>query len=137
MKKPKNKKNDRTSLSILKVKTGAIEVFFLNAKTIMRAADSGEPIKKRCATLTFVDPTEMLHFLSTAKIKLINSIRKKPDSITNIALATKRNRSAVYRDIYEMEKFGLVKSHEEINPGHGRRKIIELLAPTLKLEAYV
>lgn len=80
---------------------------------------------------------EMLHFLSEKKMQLINVIRKHPDSITNIAKITKRNRAAVYRDIYEMERFGLVKTHEETNPGHGRHKIVELVAPSLKLEAYL
>lgn len=136
MKRSKSKKSVRTSFKVVKVKTGSVDEFFSNTKAVMRAADQGEPIEKRF-TLMFEDPTEMLHFLSAAKIKLINRIRKHPDSITNIAKATKRNRAAVYRDINEMEKFGLVRTHEEINPGHGRHKIVELVAPALKLEAYI
>ncbi|HSW71632.1 MAG TPA: MarR family transcriptional regulator [Gammaproteobacteria bacterium] len=133
----KKSKSKRTA-NILKVKTGSVKEFFSGAREIMRAADRGEIIKKRCATLTFVDPTEMLHFLSAAKIKLIASIRKHPDSITNIAKAIHRTRSAVKRDIHEMESVGIVKTHEEVNPaGHGRHKIVELVAPTLKLEAYI
>jgi predicted transcriptional regulator len=137
MKKPKSKVNVKSSLKLMRVKTGTVEDFFSNVKGIMRTADKGEPLKKRAASLTFVDPTEMLHFLSAAKIKLINSIRKHPDTITNIAKVIKRNRASVYRDINELEKFGLVKTHEEINPGHGRHKIVELVAPILKLEAYI
>jgi predicted transcriptional regulator len=135
MKKLKNKV--KSELKVIKVKTGTVDEFFSNVKVIMGAADKGESIKKHCATLTFVEPAEMLHFLSAAKIKLINNIRNHPDSITNIAKAVNRNRAAVYRDVHEMEKFGLVKAHEEINPGHGRHKIIELVAPTLKLEALI
>lgn len=137
MKKPKNKVNAKSSLKFVRVKTGTIEDFFSNVKDIMRAADKSESIKERAATLTFVDPTEMLHFLSEAKIKLIKSIRKRPNTINNIAKSIKRNRASVYRDINELEKFGLVKTHEEINPGHGRHKIVELVAPMLKLEAYI
>src|SRR5438552_2299011 len=111
MKKLKNKKSVRASIKAVTVKTGTVEEFFASAKAVMRAADKSEPIEKRY-TLMFEDPTEMLHFLSATKIKLINSIRKHPDSITNIAKATKRNRSAVYRDINEMEKFGLIRAHE-------------------------
>lgn len=48
-----------------------------------------------------------------------------------------RNRASVYRDISELERFGLVKTHEEINPGHGRHKIVELVASKLRLEAYI
>jgi predicted transcriptional regulator len=57
--------------------------------------------------------------------------------VTNIAKSINRARSAVYRDISEMEKYGLVKTHEEINPGHGKHKIVELVAPNLKLEALI
>ena len=137
MKKQKNKINAKSAIKFVRVRTGTVEDFFSNVKDIMRAADKGESIKERAATLTFVDPAEMLHFLSAAKIKLINSIRKHPDTITNIAKIIKRNRASVYRDINELEKFGLVKTHDEINPGHGRHKIVELIAPRLKLEAYI
>jgi predicted transcriptional regulator len=137
MKKPKSKINVKSSLRFVRVKTDTIEGFFSNVRDVMRVADRSGSIEQRAATLTFVDPTEMLHFLSAAKIKLINSIRKHPDTITNIAKTIKRNRASVYRDINELEKFGLVRAHEEINPGHGRHKIIELVAPMLKLEAYI
>ena len=138
MKKSKNKKIIKRSTKIMKVKIGSVKDFFASTRKIMHAADKGEPIKKRCATLTFVDPSEMLHFLSAAKIQLIANIRKHPDSITNIAKAIKRTRSAVRRDINEMESVGIVKTHEEVNPGgHGRHKVVELVASTLKLEAYI
>jgi len=113
----------------MKVKTGSIKEFFAEARETMRAVDRGEPIKKRCATLTFVDPTEMAHFLSAAKIQLISNIRKHPDSITNIAKAINRNIGSVRRDIHEMESVGIVKTHEEINPnGHGKHKVVEVVA---------
>jgi predicted transcriptional regulator len=129
-------KKQKTNKTVLTVKTGTVEEFFDNAKKVMRALDKKEPIKPS-HTLVFTEPMEMLHFLSEKKMKLINAIRRQPDSITNIAKITKRNRAAVYRDIHEMERFGLVKTHEEINPGHGRHKIVELVAPALKLEAYI
>ena len=80
---------------------------------------------------------EMLHFLSTAKIKLINRIRQQPDSISNLAKDTHRKVSAVTRDINELEKVGIVQTHSVVNPGHGRHKIIQLTASKLKLEASI
>jgi predicted transcriptional regulator len=137
MKKSSKKESLKPRIKLLRVRTGSVEEFFSNAKSLMRGLDRGEPIKKRSATLTFSDPSEMLQFLSVSKIKLINIIRNHPDTITNIARVIKRNRASVYRDITELEKFGLVKTHEEINPGHGRHKIVELIAERLKLEAYL
>lgn len=120
----------------LTIKTGTVDEFFTKVKSIMRAADKGEAIKPE-HTVVFENPVELLHMLSNAKIKLINIIRKHPDSISNIAKAIKRNRAAVYRDIQELEKFGLVKTLEEVNPGHGRHKIVKVAADRLRLEAYI
>jgi predicted transcriptional regulator len=130
------KKLNRKNSPLLRIKTGTVDEFFANTKHAMRAADKNEPIPES-HTLMFEDPLDMLNFLTVSKIKLINNIRNHPDSITNIAKSLHRNRAAVYRDIHELEKFGLVKIHEEINPGHGRHKIVELIAPALKLEAYL
>ncbi len=132
-----NIKSKKTDESLLKVKTGSIDEFFATVGSVMRAADKGEVIKPRIKTLTFEDPMEMLHFLSTAKLKLINRIRQHPDSISNLAKDTHRKVSAVTRDINELEKVGIVQTHSVINPGHGRRKIIELTASKLKLEASI
>jgi len=137
MKALKNNITKKVAIKFTKVKTGTVEDFFASIKRAMRSADSGEIAESRCATLTFVYPAEMLHFLSAAKIKLITRIRKHPDTVTNIAKFIKRDRSSVYRDISQLEKFGLVKIHEEINPGHGRHKIVELTSPVLKLEAVI
>ncbi|CAN5262961.1 HTH domain-containing protein [soil metagenome] len=123
-------------LNNLTIKTASADEFMLHVKNIMRAADRGEPVPAT-QTLSFEEPSEMLHFLSETKIKLIDAIRKHPDSITNIAKAINRNRSAVYRDIHEMELFGLVTIYDEINPGHGRHKVVQASASTLKLEAYI
>ena len=125
----------KKSKSVL-VKTGSVENFMDNVKNIMRTADKGERIKPSW-TLVFADPSEMLHFLSTAKINLIKIIRRHPDSVTNIAKAANQNRASVLRHIHELEDFGLVKTHEEVNPGHVRHKIVTVVASELKLEARI
>jgi predicted transcriptional regulator len=134
MKKQKSKKKMSETFEI---KTGSVDDFFSKAKSVMKAADRGESIQNVQKTFIFEDPMEMFHFLSATKLKLIYRIRKHPDSITNIAKAVKRNRAAVYRDINELEKAGILKTHEEVNPGHGRHKIVELVAPFLKFEASI
>lgn len=133
----KKLKNKNVAVKFTRVRTGSAEDFFASVKKAMRSIDKGEVIERRCATLTFADPSEMLQFLSAAKIKLIKSIRKHPDTVTNIAKVIKRDRSSVYRDITQLKQYGLVKIHEEINPGHGRHKIVELTSPLLKLEALI
>lgn len=124
-------------LKNITIKNGTVDEFMKKVKHVMRAADNNEIIEPTYHTLVFEDPREMLQFLSEEKINLINRIRKHPDSITNIAKAIGRNRSAVSRDIHQLEKFGLVKTYVEIPPGHRRHQIVEAVAAKLKLEAYI
>jgi predicted transcriptional regulator len=119
------------------VKTGTVEDFFSTVESVMRSADKGEKLIPKSKTLIFENPMEMLHFLSTAKITLINRIRQRPDTIKNLAKDIHRKESSVLRDINELENVGLVKSYKVINPGHGIRKIVELTASELKLEASI
>lgn len=119
------------------VKTGTIEDFFSTVGAVMQAADKGEKIIPKTKTLIFENPIEMLHFLSTAKITLINRIRQRPDTIKNLAKDIHRKESSVSRDINELERVGLVRSHKVTNPGHGIHRIIELTASELKLEASI
>ena len=119
------------------VKTGTAHDFMENVKHVMREADKGRAIKSSY-TLTFEEPADMLHFLTETKMKLIRTIRKHPDSsITELAKLTKRNRVAIDRDICEMEEFGLLESREDINPGHGKHRIVTMTASKLHLEAYI
>lgn len=118
------------------VRTGTSKEFLENIKRVMRLADKGKPIPPSY-TLVFEDPSEMLHFLTESKLHLINVIRDHPGSITEIANQANRNRDSVSRDINEMAKFGIVRIHDEINPGHGRHKIVEITASKLRLEAYI
>ncbi len=59
MKKPKSKLNAKSAIKLVRVKTGTVEDFFYNVKNVMRTADKDEPIRRRAATLTFVDPTDL------------------------------------------------------------------------------
>lgn len=133
MKKLTNRKNNA---SVFKVKTGTIEDFSSKTKTAMQAADKNGLIESSY-TLTFEDPTELLHFLSTEKLQLINCIRKHSDSITNIAKAVNRNSTSVYRDVCELERVGIVQISDETNPGHGHHKIVKITVKKLTLEAAI
>ena len=79
----------------------------------------------------------MSRFLCAAKMKLIDCLHSHSGSVTNTANTIGRNRAAAYRDIYEMKTFGLVKMHEEINPGNGQYRIVEQIASSVKREAYI
>ena len=41
----------------------------------------------------------------------------------------------VRRDVAKLEQAGLVRTREEVNPGHGRVKIVEPVAMSFRLRA--
>lgn len=118
------------------VKTGRAEDFLARVKHVMRAADQGKALPAS-HTVIFEDPSEMLQFLSAARLRLIQCIRQGPGSIAELAKVTRRNRTAVSRDLRVLKQFGLVRTHQTTNPGHGRQTRVELTAPSLKLEACI
>jgi predicted transcriptional regulator len=90
--------------------------------------------------VTFEDPIEMLRALSAERMKVIKAVRKhyatKP-TVSRLALMLKRDRKAVSRDVKVLESFGLLKTSEQPNPGHGMMKVVEPLADKYYLTATV
>ena len=58
-----------------------------------------------------------------------SSGQEAPGSITDIAARLQRDRSAVKRDLDELEQVGLVTIAEKVLPGHGRMKEAAPLRP--------
>ena len=73
--------------------------------------------------------------LTAAKIALFRVIKERPGSITDIAGRLKRDRSAVKRDIDDLQKAGLVSVAERASPGHGRFKEVCVVAEKVVLTA--
>ena len=123
-------------LNNITVKVGTTEEFFARTRKTMRALDAGKPIESS-HLITFEEPSELLQFLSENRLKVIKEIKAHPNSITNIAKSIHRTRESVSKDIKEMAKFGLVKIINAVNPGHGRCKIVELMYPSITLQAII
>ncbi len=81
--------------------------------------------------VTFEDPLEMLRALSVERMRVIKIVQKhhatKP-TLSKLAVMLKRDRKAVSRDVQVLESFGLLKTSERTNPGHGMMKVVEPLA---------
>jgi predicted transcriptional regulator len=108
--------------------------FFKNGKRIARLADSGEILEEE-KTISFEDPADLLHILTSARLAIMRAILERPYSITEVAQHLGRDRSAVKRDILLLEEAGLVVVEEKILPGHGRKKEVRSAAKNLRLEA--
>jgi predicted transcriptional regulator len=120
----------------LNVSTGTTEAFFERSLKRARRLDRGEKLAAQIR-LTFEDPADLLRVLTAERVRLIHAVRLRPAPVSDLAIVLKRDRTAVKRDVKILTSLGLVRIHEETNPGHGRRKIVQPLASRYELVATI
>ncbi len=120
----------------LTIKTGTEEDFFARGRRLAKAADRGQPIPEE-RIVGFEDPAEVIKLITATRLALFRAVKEAPGSITDIAARLHRDRSAVKRDLDELEQVGLVTIVEKILPGHGRMKEVRATATRFQLMAEV
>jgi predicted transcriptional regulator len=86
-------------------------------------------------TINFDSPMEMLECLTAERMRLFKAAQKRPHSVSELAVALKRDTKSVRRDVQRLERAGVLRTREAINPGHGRVKIVEPVAESFELRA--
>ena len=125
----------KTSSKVM-VSSGSVEAFIGRSLERARMMDRGESLPSEI-TMTFEDPADLVRVLSAERVRVIHAIRKKPAAVSELAATLRRDRKAVKRDVTLLESFGLVNAREEINPGHGRKRVIEPRAARYQLVATI
>lgn len=120
----------------LTIKTGTEEDFFARGRRLAKAADRGDPIPAE-RIISFEDPADVMKLITVTRLALFRAVKEAPGSITDIATRLHRDRSAVKRDLDELEQVGLVTIVEKILPGHGRMKEVRATATRFQLMAEV
>lgn len=121
-------------MSKVTIRTGTPEQFFARGRRLARAADAGGRIPAH-TILSFEDPADVLKLLTPARLAVFQAARDQPGSITSLSDRLKRDRSAVKRDVDELERAGLLKTEMQVLPGHGLMKHVRLAARRFNLEA--
>ncbi|MFM9970974.1 MAG: helix-turn-helix domain-containing protein [Burkholderiales bacterium] len=116
--------------TIVKVQTP--KEFFARGKALARLADQGKLIPRE-RVIAFSDPDDMARLITSAKLALFREVRQRPGSITELSERLHRDRSAVKRDIDELEKAGLIEVEDLPHPGHGRKKEVRAVAKQILL----
>jgi predicted transcriptional regulator len=116
----------------VRVTNDGVKGFFTRAREHARKLDRGEAITPEFV-ISFENADDMLRVLSAERVRLLAAAKKKPASVSELAVGLKRDTRAVSRDINLLESFGLLRTRYEINPGHGRRRIVEPRAVRYKL----
>lgn len=101
-----------------------------------RRLDRGERIapEKR---ITFERAEDMLACLTPHRLHIVQVARKKPQSISELAVSLARNRTAVQRDVGVLSRMGLVRLTKRPNPGHGHVQIVRAAANRFTLVTQV
>jgi predicted transcriptional regulator len=118
------------------IKTATEEDFFKRGRQLATAADRGEPLPDE-RIISFEDPADVMKLITTARLALFRAVKEMPGSITEISERLHRDRSAVKRDIDELERAGLVTIAEKVLPGHGRMKEVRATANRFSLQAEI
>jgi predicted transcriptional regulator len=120
----------------VKISTGSTEQFFRRGRKIAKLADRRKSIPESFS-ISFEDPADMLALLTPKRVEVLDFLLENPASITQLAHAVKRDRSAVKRDIDALASAGLVRLRDAILPGHGRQKIVQAEAKRITLTATI
>lgn len=118
----------------LVVKTATEKDFFKQGRKLARLADQGKPIPEE-RVLSFEDPADLLKLLTPARVALFRATKESPGSITALSDRLHRDRSAVKRDLDELERAGLVEVNSVVLPGHGLMKEVRATADRFTLQA--
>ncbi len=120
----------------LTIKTGTEEGFFKRGRELAMSADRGEPLPDE-RIISFEDPADVMKLITVTRLALFRAVKDRPGSITDIAERLHRDRSAVKRDVDELERVGLVTVTDKVLPGHGRMKEVRAAANRFSLQAEV
>jgi predicted transcriptional regulator len=120
----------------LTIKTGTEEGFFKRGRQLAKAADRGEQLPNE-RIVSFEDPADVMKLITAARLALFRAVKEMPGSITQISERLHRDRSAVKRDVDELERAGLVTIADKVLPGHGRMKEVRATANRFSLQAEV
>ena len=85
--------------------------------------------------ITFETPEDMASFLTANRVSLLKAAIQKPRSVTELAEALQRNRTAVSRDVRALKEKGMLKLAKQPNPGHGQIQVVHAAAKHFNLRA--
>ena len=88
------------------------------------------------ADMVLIEP----NWVSVERVRILHMVRMKttkPTAITGLATILKRDRKSVSGDVKILESLGLLRTHDQSNPGHGTMKVVEPLAKKYHLAATI
>jgi len=116
----------------LVIHTDGLEGYAKRALARARKLDRKERIKPE-VSITFDSPLAMAEILTVQRVRLLQQVRTQSASISELARALKRDAASVRKDVLKLERAGVVRTEQKVNPGHGRVKIVTPVARGYRL----
>ena len=85
--------------------------------------------------IMFEHPEDMIALMTPHRIRLYREVKDRALSVTDLAKALDRNRSAVSRDVKVLWERRLVKLTRMVNPGHGVVTLVSARSKHVELRA--
>jgi len=122
--------------SEVRVTNDGVKGFFERSREHARRLDRGETLTPE-VTVSFENANDIVSVLSPQRIRVLELAKNGPKPVASLAGGLNRDLRAVSRDVDLLERFGLLRSRYETNPGHGKRRIVEPRAERYQLIATV
>lgn len=108
----------------VKIKQGTLNDFLDSARDTAREIDASKKLTRK--KTIWVEPEDMAQLLKPERTRMIQYLRiHNRVPFPELVAAMGRTRVSVNRDLEILEKYRLVHSYTEPNPGHGVRKVIQ------------
>ena len=85
--------------------------------------------------IMFEHPEDMVSFMTPHRIRIYRELKERSLSVTDLAKALDRNRSAVSRDVKALRERRLIKVTKTVNPGHGVVTLVSARSKHVELRA--
>lgn len=115
----------------------ALKAHAARSKAVAHALDTQADALPYAKVFTSFEFEDFLTQLTPKRFELLRLASKGRHSIADLALASRRNPSAVSRDVAKLSALGLVKVESISNEGHGRKKVVMPVASTISINASI
>ena len=106
----------------------------LHHQAVARALDANANVLPHARTFNSVEFESFVTQLTPKRFELLRLAIKRRRSIADLAMASRRDQSAVSRDVAKLQALGLVKVDIVVNPGHGQMKMVTPVATRIAID---
>lgn len=115
----------------------ALSAHSRRSRAVARALDSKSETLPYAKIFTSFEFEDFLTQLTPKRFELLRLASKGSRSIADLALASRRDPSAVSRDVSKLSALGLVRIDAVVNQGHGLKKVVTPVARTISIQASI